>query len=304
MIPHITGLHHVTAFAGPAAENNAFFVDRLGLRRVKVTVNFDNPEVYHLYYGDAYGTPGTVMTHFPSRKWKPGQRGAGEVAVTAFSVPKGSLDWWQDRVGGTLGHTFNEARLYFNGPDSETLALVETDDPRRGWNALPEDVAIRGFHSVALKVRDPLPTIELLTAMGFRSIGTEDRRTRMVMDGPAGVVDVIGATEEIRAEEGAGSVHHIAFATPDDDTQAEVRQAVIDHGLTPTEVRDRDYFHSIYFREPGGVLFEVATCDIGFAVDEPADALGEVLKLPEQHRHLRPDLRRALAPLPGLDMAG
>ncbi|MBV7408804.1 VOC family protein [Maritimibacter sp. DP1N21-5] len=304
MIPHIRGLHHVTAFAGPPQTNNRFFTETLGLRRVKTTVNFDNPEVYHLYYGDAEGTPGTVITHFPAHHWKTGVRGAGEVAVTAFSVPKGSLDWWQSRVGGEVTSTFNDPRLLFPGPDGETLAVVEADDPRRGWITLPEDVAIRGFHSVALKVRDPLPTIELLSAMGYRELGVEGRTTRMIMDGPAGVIDVIGAAEEIHADSGAGSVHHIAFATPDDATQAEVRDAVVEMGLKPTEVRDRTYFHSIYFREPGGVLFEVATCDIGFDVDEAPTALGEHLKLPDQHAHLRPRLLQTLDPLPDLDLAG
>lgn len=303
MIPHIQGLHHVTAFAGPAPENDAFFTGTLGLRRVKTTVNFDNPHVYHLYFGDRHGTPGTVMTHFPDRKWKQGKRGTGEVGLVAFAVPKGSLSDWSKRVdGGAMIESFGEKRLHFPGPDGEMLALVEVDDPREAWDALPETMAITGFHSVDLCLADPAPTLELLGAMGYRDAGRNGSTTRMIMDAPVGVIDVTNAPDLPKSTEGAGSVHHIAFATPNDDTQLAVRQAVINMGLRPTEVRDRNYFHSIYFREPGGVLFEVATLDIGFDVDEPVETLGETLKLPAQHEHLRNELKDVLEPIPNLRM--
>ncbi|MEC7762767.1 MAG: VOC family protein [Pseudomonadota bacterium] len=303
MIPHIQGLHHVTAFAGPAPENDAFFTDTLGLRRVKTTVNFDNPYVYHLYFGDRVGTPGTVMTHFPDRKWKQGHRGTGEVAVTAFTVPRGSLGDWEKRLGGgTRTEVFGEAQLRIPGPDGETLALVERDDPRTPWDALPDDMAIRGFHSVTLMIADPRPTLDLLTAMGYAEAGVEGTTTRLTMDAPVGVIDVMAAPEMPKSVEGAGSVHHIAFATPNDETQRAVREAVIDAGLKPTEVRDRNYFHSIYFREPGGVLFEVATMDIGFDADEPVETLGEALKLPNQHEPLRSELVKTLEPIPNLKL--
>lgn len=304
MIPHIQGLHHVTAFAGPAPTNNDFFTDTLGLRRVKTTVNFDNPRVYHLYFGDRVGTPGTVMTHFPDRKWKQGARGNGEVGVTAFAVPEGSLDAWRARLGqGDRVDRFGGKELHFAGPDGETLALVETTDDRAPWTALPDDMAIRGFHSVNLMIADPTPTLELLGAMGYRILGTEGTTTRLTMDAPVAVIDVTAAPDIPKSVEGAGSVHHIAFATPDDTTQNAVRDAVIDMGLRPTKVRDRNYFHSIYFREPGGVLFEVATCDIGFDADEPVESLGDALKLPAQHEHLRGELVETLEPIAGLDLS-
>lgn len=304
MIPHIQGLHHVTAFAGPAPENNTFFTDTLGLRRVKTTVNFDNPYVYHLYFGDKHGTPGTVMTHFPDRKWRQGQRGTGEVAVTAFTVPRGSLSEWEKRLPeSTRTEVFGEAQLRFPGPDGETLALVESDDSRTPWDALPESMAIRGFHSVNLMLADPRPTLDLLTAMGYAEAGNEGTTTRLTMDAPVGVIDVMGAPDMPKSVEGAGSVHHIAFATPNDDTLVAIREAVIDAGLKPTEVRDRNYFHSIYFREPGGVLFEVATLDIGFDADEPVATLGDALKLPPQHEHLRSELVKTLEPINGLDLS-
>ena len=248
MIPHLQGLHHVTAFAGPAPENNTFFTDTLGLRRVKTTVNFDNPYVYHLYFGDKHGTPGTVMTHFPDRKWRQGQRGTGEVAVTAFTVPRGSLSEWEKRLPeSTRTQVFGEAQLGFPGPEGTT--------------------------------------------------------TRLTMDAPVGVIDVMAAPDMPKSVEGAGSVHHIAFATPNDDTLVAIREAVIDAGLKPTEVRDRNYFHSFYFREPGGVLFEVATLDIGFDADEPVATLGDALKLPPQHEHLRSELVKTLEPIDGLDLS-
>lgn len=301
MIPHIQGLHHVTAFAGPAPTNNAFFTDTLGLRRVKTTVNFDNPYVYHLYFGDEVGTPGTVMTHFPDRKWKQGHRGTGEVAVTAFAVPKGSLDDWAARLPeSTRVEVFGEAQLRFPGPDGETLALVETDDPRKPWDALPGSMAIRGFHSVTLMIADPRPTLDVLTAMGYAEAGVEGTTTRLTMEAPVGVIDVIAAPDMPKSVEGAGSVHHIAFATANDESLLKIREAVIDAGLKPTEVRDRNYFHSIYFREPGGVLFEVATCDIGFDADEPVATLGNALKLPPQHEHLRSELVTTLEPIDAL----
>ncbi|MGR3364918.1 MAG: VOC family protein [Maritimibacter harenae] len=304
MIPHIRGLHHVTAFAGPAPENNAFFTHTLGLRRVKTTVNFDNPHVYHLYFGDEIGTPGTVMTHFPARKWRQGHRGHGEVAVTSFAVPHGSLDAWEKRLeGGQRVEVFGETQLRFPGPDGETLSLVETDDERTPWDALPADMAIRGFHSVTLMVADPRPTLDLLTAMGYAEADAEGTTTRMTMKAPVGVVDVIAAPEMPKSVEGAGSVHHIAFATANDETLMEVRDAVIDAGLKPTEMRDRNYFHSIYFREPGGILYEVATLDIGFDADEPVAELGANLKLPPQHEHLRSELVDELEPIEGLTLA-
>ncbi|HBZ43960.1 MAG TPA: dioxygenase [Maritimibacter sp.] len=305
MIPHIKGLHHVTAFAGPATTNNAFFTERLGLRRVKVTVNFDNPEIYHLYYGDRPGTPGTVMTHFPVAGMIQGERGTGEVSKVTFAVPTDALEAWGDRIGGgEIVERFGEWQMLFKGPDEETLALAAIDDPRAPYDALPGEMAIRGFHSVALKLADIGATKELLQAMGFSETGQEGKTTRMAMDGPAGIIDLVHAPDAPEAVEGAGSVHHIAFATPDDNTQAKVREAVIDFGLKPTEMKDRDYFHSIYFREPGGVLFEVATMDIGFDADEPLDHLGERLCLPDQHKHLRDKLKTTLEPLPDVSLDG
>ncbi|NHT74569.1 ring-cleaving dioxygenase [Rhizobiaceae bacterium CRRU44] len=308
MIDQIKGLHHVTSMAANARVNNAFFTDVLGLRRIKKTVNFDAPDVYHLYYGDEIGTPGTVMTYFPFPHIARGRPGTGEVGTTVFAVPQGSLPYWADRLtkkgvtGVTPSETFGEKRLSFNGPDGDGFALVETaDDPRTPWTAggISEDHAIRGFHSVALRLRDAGATSELLGFMGYDTLETRDGVTRLLVPGAqaAGVIDIETLADAPGSRQGAGSVHHVAFAVDNRAAQLEVRKALMDTGYQVTPVIDRDYFWAIYFRTPGGVLFEVATNEPGFERDEERAHLGEALKLPQQHKHLRPILEQQLEKL-------
>ena len=308
MLTQIQGLHHVTSMAGDARANNDFFTRTLGLRRVKKTVNFDAPDVYHLYYGNGAGTPGTVMTYFPFPNIAKGRAGAGEVSVTAFAVPRGALDYWRDRLAaanaGPLGDStrFGERRLDFTGPDGDAFALVETDiDTREPWTGagVPDNVAIRGFHSVSLRLRDSAATDKLLRFMGYAPVDNAGGIERLaVADGNgAGVVDLEAVASADPARLGAGSVHHVAFAVADGAAQLDVRKALVDTGHAVTPVIDRDYFRAIYFRTPGGVLFEVATNDPGFDRDEEPAHLGEALKLPSQHAHLRAYLEEHLPEL-------
>ena len=269
MINQIKGLHHVTSLASKARPNNAFFTNTLGLRRIKQTVNFDAPDVYHLYYGDEEGTPGSVMTYFPFPAAARGRPGTGEVGRTSFSVPKGTLNAWSARLTshGTTGlgtdTCFGDNRHLYDGPDVVGASA------------------------------------DLLAYMCFEEIDRHDNVIRFaVPDGnEANVIDIETIKGANHASQGAGSVHHIAFAVENRARQLEVREALIDTGYAVTPVINRDYFWAIYFRTPGGVLFEVATNEPGFATDEDTANLGEVLQLPSQHAHLREKLARTLEPL-------
>lgn len=290
----IKGLHHVTSLAADAKENNAFFTQTLGLRRVKKTVNFDAPEVYHLYYGDGVGTPGSVMTYFPYGMIQRGKRGIGEVGITEFAVPEGALPYWYERLAAAgverLDHdtSFGEARLHFDGPDGDDFALVETAaDDRQPWTGsdVPDDAGIQGFRGARFQLRDADATGELLQFMGYQKAETEGDITRYVIEGgnAADRIDVQAIPDAQAARQGAGSVHHIAFAVEDRAAQLVVRKALMDTGYQVTPVIDRDYFWAIYFRTPGGVLFEVATNEPGFDRDEDTAHLGEALKLPSRY---------------------
>ena len=308
MLNQIKGLHHVTAMAKSAPENNAFWTKAMGLRRVKQTVNFDEPSVYHLYYGDEHGTPGSVMTYFPFPHIIRGRPGTGEVGTTVFSVPEGSLDFWAQHLT-THGVTdlkrdesFGQPRLTFSGPDGDGLALVEDkNDVRAPWTGegIASDKAIRGFHSASLRLRDAGATEEVLKFMGYEQADAREGIKRLVRpDGNgADFIDIETLPEVGRGDLGAGSVHHIAFAVENRATQLEVRKALMDTGYQLTPVIDRDYFFSVYFRTPGGVLFEIATNEPGFDRDEDTAHLGEALKLPAQHEHLRSRLEKTLEPL-------
>lgn len=297
MLTQINGLHHVTSLASGAQENNDFFTKVLGLRRVKKTVNFDAPEVYHLYYGNEIGTPGTVMTYFPFPNARRGRPGAGEVAVTAFAIPQGSRDWWAEHLAnhGVSGldkqETLGQARLRFDGPDGDGFALVESEDERTPWtgNGIDVDHAIRGFHSTQMRLADSGATAELLRFMGYQQQDTQGDITRFALSAGNGatVIDLETLPNAPKAAEGAGSVHHVAFSVTDRDAQDAVRKALLDTGHQVTPVIDRDYFWAIYFRTPGGVLFEVATDEPGFDRDEDVSTLGQALRLPSQHAHLR-----------------
>ncbi|MEM6728103.1 MAG: VOC family protein, partial [Pseudomonadota bacterium] len=275
MITDIKGLHHVTSMAADANENNAFFTDTLGMRRVKKTVNFDAPDVYHLYYGDEVGTPGSVMTYFPFPSMARGKRGAGEVGVTEFAVPKGALSFWKERLskmgatGLAEGTAFGEARLSFDGPDGDGFALVESDERgRSAWegNGVGSDTGILGFRGARFALRDAAATGELLEYMGYQKAESAGNLTRYVVEGgnAADTIDLEEISGAPIAGQGAGSVHHIAFAVEDRAAQLRVREALMQTGYQVTPVIDRDYFWAIYFRTPGGVLFEVATNEPGF----------------------------------------
>ncbi len=308
MLKEIKGLHHVTSMAQDARANNAFFTKTLGLRRVKQTVNFDAPDVYHLYYGDAAGTPGSVMTYFPFPQIARGRPGAGEVGTTLFSIPEGSLGYWRERLqeqgvqGLSETEVLGERRLHFHGPDGEVFSLTEVaGDTRPGWtgNGVDGDHAIRGFQGVSLRLRDAGASAELLKYMGYEPVEARDGVLRFSRPGGNGadVVEIETLPGANLARLGGGSVHHVAFAVEDRAAQLAVRKALLDTGYQVTPVIDRDYFWAIYFRTPGGVLFEIATNEPGFDRDEDSAHLGEALKLPKQHAHLRGILEQHLPPL-------
>jgi glyoxalase family protein len=310
MSPTINGLHHVTAISGAPQRNLDFYAKVLGLRFVKRTVNFDDPSVYHLYYGNETGAPGTAMTFFPWEHLSPARRGTGEVAQTAFSVPSASLDFWRERFA-RLGVPHQEPEPRFGEPaltladrDGLPLALVAAaePDPRVPWTT-PEigaEHAVRGFHGVSLTLDVCAGTAELLTeVMGYEQVASEGRVQRYAAPhgAPARYVDIVEAPNGAPAWSGLGAVHHIAFAVADDDAQDHFRRRLISAGHRVTPRIDRTYFHSIYFQTPGGVLFEIATAGPGFTVDEPRETLGRALKLPRQHEHLRDRLVQMLPPL-------
>ncbi len=298
MLTQIKGLHHVTSMAANAQENNDFFTKTLGLRRVKKTVNFDAPDVYHLYYGDEVGNAGSVMTYFPFPDMNRGARGAGEVAETVFSVPRGTLPYWQERLTkeGVQGlgtyELFGEKRLRFAGPDGDGFSLAEVDGDNRtpfDGGTVSKDEGIHGFRGVTMRLRDEGATGELLTFMGYQPVDRHGDMIRYAIPGGNGAdtVDLEVLPGAARAFQGAGSVHHVAFSVEDRAAQLEVRKALLDTGYNVTPVIDRDYFWAIYFRTPGGVLFEIATNEPGFNRDEDTAHLGEALKLPtryQQHR--------------------
>lgn len=314
-----SGLHHVTAIGGDPQGNIDFYITGLGLRLVKKTVNFDSPGTYHLYYGDDAGSPGSLMTFFPWKGVGAGRIGAGQSTTTAFSVPAGSLGWWSDHfadlgVGSTITtENSTEERLSLRDPDGLQLDLVASSiaDPRNPWDSasVPAEYAVRGQHSSVLTVNDPAGTSRVLVdELGMRLVSEQGNRLRFAAgDEVSGrIVDVIA---DPRAEQGltaGGTVHHIAFRTPDGETQKLWREQLVDHGYQVTEILDRQYFTSIYFREPGGVLFEIATDTPGFDIDEPLLELGRSLKLPPWLEPSREAIEHAVIPvtLPGENNPG
>jgi glyoxalase family protein len=304
-----SGIHHVTAIAGPARRNVEFYTRILGLRLVKKTVNFDDPDTYHLYYGDETGRPGTVLTFFPWAQAAPGRLGVGEAQETVFRAPEGALGYWMHRfVEKGIAHQalekrFGETALPFRDSDGMRLALVAAPgaEDELAWSngEIPADMAIRGFHSVSLLLEDASPTGAILSdILGFVEIAREGSLIRFrAGESPIGaIVDLRAAGGFLPARQGAGSVHHVAFRAADDSAQAAmVDKLSANHRIRTTEQKDRNYFRSVYFREPGHVLFEIATDIPGFAVDEPAAALGRDLKLPP---FLEPRRERIEAALP------
>ena len=308
------GIHHVTAIAGDPVKNLSFYARDLGLRFVKKTVNFDNPSTYHFYYGDETGSPGTILTFFPWIGAPAGRRGVGETHKTAFRVPLRSIDYWTERFikrripYEPLEKRFGEPVLPFTDPDGMALALVGIADAEKepGWSNkdVPSEHAIRGLQGVTLLFDGAQRTAAILTdVFGFREVAREGAVIRFAAAGDVrgGVVDVYEAAGILRGHQGRGSVHHIAFRAADDVQQAQMTEKLIStHSRHPTEQKDRKYFRSIYFREPGGVLFEIATDIPGFAVDEPVETLGRDLELPS---FLEPRRKEIEDVLPALERA-
>lgn len=305
----INGLHHITALASDAQRNVDFYVGILGLRMVKKTVNFDAPDVYHLYYGDETGTPGSIVTFFPYAGLVRGRKGGGQLTFSAFSIPTSSLSYWMDRLvqfgipyAGPY-RRFNETYLRFEDFDGMGVELVANEaDKRPGWDKgkIPKEYAIRGAYTVSLNEFKIDRTVSLLTdVMGHRLVAEESGIYRFESGegGPGSFVDVLESPKDVRALQGAGSVHHLAFATESDETQLEIREKLLSGSYQPTEVLDRNYFHSIYYREPGGILFEIATNPPGFFVDETVAELGSSLKLPEWFEARREKIEAALPAL-------
>jgi glyoxalase family protein len=310
MEQRILGLHHITAIAGNAQRNYDFYTRTLGLRLVKKTVNFDDPETYHFYFGNEQGDPGTIITFFPWENVKPGKPGSGMATEIGFSVPPGSFDFWVERFHEkNIKHElpvekFDELSLVFRDPDGLKIKLTSPvhSDLRKPWKTeeVHEDKAIRGFHSVSLLLRDIAPTALVLTdLLGYRMIKQDGNIYRYISDSveTAAYVDLIESPNEKPGLLAGGTNHHVAFRVKDRETQMYFHDKILNHGLRITEQIDRNYFFSVYFREPGGVLFEIATDNPGFTVDEPLHELGTHLKLPEQYEEERDLIAMKLAPL-------
>lgn len=305
----ILGLHHVTATADDAQEDLDCYAKALGMRLVKKTVNFDNHNVYHFYYGNEQGTPNTLMTTFPYKGWgvPVGIHGAGQITATSFSVPGGSLDAWRRRLGEggywvrDLGERFGEEVVQFTDPSGLVIELAANDqDDRTPWVAegLTPETAVRGIHAAILSIRNPGPSIAFLTdVLGWDVVDEMEGRTRLAVNGdlPGHRLEILHAPDAPHAVNGLGTVHHVAMAVSDEEEQLRVRAELVRLGVQVTPVKDRQYFRSIYFREPGGVLYEVATIPPGFTVDEDLAALGTDLKLPPWEEPNRPQIEKGLA---------
>ena len=303
----ITGIHHITAIAGNPQKNIDFYVKVLGLRFIKKTVNFDDPHTYHFYYGDETGNPGTILTFFPwTEHGFKGKRGTGQISAISFSIPLSSLDFWMGWLtknniafAGPLNR-FSEQVLIFEDPDEFELEIVASNEEKRpGWNSgfVPKEHSIRGFWSASISHQKTEMTETFMSGLlEFRKVNQAKNRIRFALagGGPGTYVDLISLPDQPRGIMGVGAIHHIAFRTADDKTQLEVREKLISKNFDVTPVVDRNYFHSIYFKEPGNVLFEVATDPPGFLVDEKPDALGKSLKLPEWFEPVRSEIESSL----------
>ncbi|WP_035611626.1 ring-cleaving dioxygenase [Haloferula sp. BvORR071] len=305
----ITGIHHITAIASDPQQNIDFYAGLLGLRQVKKTVNFDDPSAYHLYYGDEQGTPGSIVTFFywPGHDAR-GRVGSGQTTALVFSAPPTSLEWWQQRlerhdVKVERKSRFGEEVLSFADPDAIPVEIVAVaEDNRNPWTGagIPAEHALRGLHSAELTVAHAAHTEALLSnEMQFRLVKREGNRARFEAGsgGSGRYADVIEDSTGKRGSGGSGTIHHIAWSVPDDATELAKQTELQDSGYQVSPVMDRDYFHSIYYRERGGILFEIATATPGFAVDEPAESLGAALKLPKQFEAHRARIEELLPPV-------
>lgn len=307
----ILGLHHITAIANSAKKNLDFYTKVLGLRLLKKTVNFDDPGTYHLYYGDDAGSPGTILTFFPYEGARKGIAGTGMATHIGYSVPEGSFEFWIKRFDENKvsysqpSEKFGEKYISFKDPDGLQLELVipKNKDSRKPWETdeVKLSVATKGFHSVTLTLRDVKGTADVLTEIfGYKQEEQEGSHYRYSTDAVEGaaIIDLLEAPGSNTGIGGAGTNHHIAFRVKNEEVLMQFRQKVMESGLNITEKIDRNYFYSLYFREPGGVLFEIATDNPGFAIDEPADELGQKLLLPPQYEAQRAKIE---AVLPKLD---
>jgi glyoxalase family protein len=306
----LSGLHHVTAITADAQKNIDFYTGVLGLRLVKLTINFDDPGSYHLYYGDELGRPGTIMTFFAWPGAQRGRIGPPQVSVTAFAVPAAAMDFWAERLKSqkvemqSFTDRFGERVVSFTDPDGLRLEIVGSENPKgQPWTkgTIAAEQAIRGFHSVTISEEGYENTAQLLTeVMGFASAGNESNRFRYeAADGGAFAsrVDILCVPDGRQGAMGAGVVHHVAFRTSDDAQQIAWHKKIAGLGYNISPVMDRNYFHSIYYREPGGVLFEIATENPGFAVDEPVEQLGTKLMLPPPLERYRAEIEKAVPPV-------
>jgi glyoxalase family protein len=305
----IVGLHHVTATVDDAQSDVTFCAGVLGLRLLKKTVNFDNHHVYHFYYGNENGTPGTIWTTFPYKGHgvPAGTKGAGQIGVTSFSVPQPSLRFWKDRLRSRaipvrdVEPRFGEESIAFPDPSGLVIELVaNSDDPRdpRATPAIAGDVAVRGLHSVTMNIPNPAPTVQFMTSvLGFTVVSEMNGRIRLAVNGdqPGRRMEIAHSPSMTPARNGLGTVHHVAMAVPTAEDQRRMRKELVALGVHVTQVMDRQYFTSIYFREPGGVLFEIATVPPGFTVDETLEGLGRELKLPPWEEPNRAEIESGLA---------
>ncbi|MCP1424162.1 glyoxalase family protein [Paenibacillus xylanexedens] len=300
------GIHHITAFAGDPQANVDFYAGVLGLRLVKKTINFDAPDVYHLYFGDEHGSPGTIITFFPSAGSPRGKIGGGQVGITSYVIPPGSIGFWQNRleqynIEVTKTSRFNEDLLQFEDGEGLRLELVEREEGATStWahEGIPTDKAIKGFGGAVLFSVNPQRTMDALEKiLGFVRVSENEEYARFRSSGDIGNVVDVPVTRIPLGMGGAGTVHHIAWRAKDDEEHAQWSETVRDYGYQPTPVRDRQYFNAIYFREAGGILFEIATDPPGFAKDEPADSLGQKLMLPEWFEKYRPQIEDNLQPI-------
>jgi len=306
----ILGLHHITAIADNAQRNFDFYTNVFGQRMVKKTVNFDDPDTYHFYYGNETGEPGTILTFFPWEGIGKGYAGTGMATEIGYSVPANSLEFWENRfkekgiMVNERMERFGETLLPFSDPDGLNIALIvpSTRDERKPWET-PEingEVATKGFHSVTLTLAKIEATAKILTdILGYRMVIQEGNRYRFITDTvkEAAIIDLVEQPGGPRGRGAAGTNHHIAFRVADDTIQMGYREKVMEAGLNITPKIDRDYFYSLYFREPGGVLFEIATDNPGFTVDEPLAELGSGLKLPKQYEDRRAEIEKQLPAL-------
>lgn len=303
----ILGLHHITAIAGDAQRNFHFYTKTMGVRLVKKTVNFDDPGTYHFYYGDEVGTPGSILTFFPWEGIQQGRTGTGMATAIGYAVPKGSLPFWTEHFTSLavqqqpVSSQFGEAFLSFKDPDGLLLKLVETDetDNRKQWTtaAVPEGVATKGFHSIELTVRQANATAKILTDIfGYHLLTQEGNRYRFTTNAiqTANIVDVVEEPTGRPGINAGGTNHHVAFRVKDDTTLMAFREQIRSAGFNITEKIDRNYFYSLYFREPGGILFELASDNPGFTIDETVDELGTHLMLPPQYESSRRQIEATL----------